>query len=91
MAPRGTGELIGARDLTQDAEPISYDITFTAITQYGLGVNAFAQKLLEGINRTGANPYLRQAFVDSISADILAAKKSYSDGVTTLAGAAIKV
>ena len=89
MFPLKTGEITGRRDLTAAGEVQTYDIDFTGIAQYGLGVDAFAQKLLDGIKITGANPYNRAAFVDAITADILATKKSYSENVGVVKAGAI--
>ncbi len=89
MFPQGTGEITGRRDLTTASEQQTYDINFTGIAQYGLGVDAFAQKLLDGIKITGANPYNRAAFVNAITSDILATKKSYSANVTSVATGAV--
>lgn len=91
MFPKTTGEIVGRRELTAGAEPTTYDVGFTGIAQFGLGVDAFAQQLLNGINITGANPYLRPAFVDKISADILAAKKGYQSNVEGLGSSALHV
>jgi hypothetical protein len=52
----------GQRDLTAAGQQLQYDITFTAITQVGLGVDYYCQQLLENINIMGANPMARQAF-----------------------------
>jgi hypothetical protein len=81
MFPQGTGEVVGRRDLTSASEPTTYDIEFTGIYQFGTGVDAFAQQMLSAINITGANPYNRQAFVNTITADVLAATKSYQASV----------
>jgi hypothetical protein len=91
MFPQGTGEITGRRDMTQANETPTYDISFTGIAQFGLGVDAFAQKLLDGISLTGANPYHRPAFVDNITADILATKKSYANDVQKLGAQALRV
>lgn len=91
MMPKKTGDIVGRRDLTAAGEQTEYDIEFTGIAQFSLGVDAFAQKMLDGISLTGANPYMRDAFIKNISADVLATKKSYSDGVSTLAATAIRV
>ncbi len=91
MFPQGTGEITGRRDLTQANETPTYDISFTGIAQFGLGVDAFAQKLLDGISLTGANPNLRPAFVDNITADILATRKSYANSVEEMGANAIDV
>lgn len=91
MFPKGTGEITGRRDLTSASETTSYDINFTGIFQFGLGVDAFAQKILDGMSLVGANPYNRAAFIDNISADVAAMKKSYGQGISDLASAAVKV
>lgn len=90
MYPQATGEIIGRRDLTQAGEPTTYDINFTAISQFGAGVDAFAQQLLDGINITGANPYQRPAFIDSIQADILAASSGYKNQAETMGSQALR-
>lgn len=89
MFPTGTGEIVGRRDLTQAGEQTTYDITFTALTQFGLGVDQFAQTLLDGINITGANPYLRQAFVNEITANVAAASAGYEKQVETMGANAL--
>jgi hypothetical protein len=91
MYPQGTGEIVGSRDLTAAGETSTYDINFTGIYQFGLGVDVFAQKILDGININGANPQNRPAFVDAISADVLAAQRGYQQGVETLGANSIKV
>ena len=70
MFPLETGDIVGSRDLTSAMNLQELSIRFSAITQYGLGVNAFAQGLLDKINITNANPYLRPAHIDKISADV---------------------
>jgi hypothetical protein len=52
MYPKETGEVIGKRDLTSASEVLTLTIPFTGISQYGLGVNLFAQKILDTINQT---------------------------------------
>lgn len=91
MWPKNTGEITGRRDVTAANETPTYDIPFTGIFQYSLGVDAFAQKMLDQMSLTGANPYLRQAFIDSIQADITATKKGYQDNISALGQAAIRV
>ncbi len=89
MFPTGTGEIVGRRDLTAAGEQTTYDITFTALTQFGLGVDQFAQSLLNGINITGANPYLRPAFISEIAADVRAASAGYQQQVEQLGATAL--
>jgi hypothetical protein len=91
MYPTGTGEVVGRRELTAASEATNYDITFTAISQYGIGVDQFCQKLLDSINITNANPYLRQAFVQEIAADVAAVTQGYRAGAESLGNSAIRV
>jgi hypothetical protein len=85
MYPKETGEVIGKRDLTSASEVLTLTIPFSGISQYGLGVNLFAQKILDTINHTNANPYLRPSFIKDISSDVSAAAEGYKKGIEDLA------
>lgn len=89
MQPKTTGDVTGSRDLTQPGEAVNYDVEFTGITVYNNGVNAFAQRLLNAINITGANPMNRAAWVDRIHADVVAQRKSYGQGIADLSAASV--
>jgi hypothetical protein len=91
MYPQGTGDIDGRRDLNQAGEATSISVEFTGIAQFGLGVDAFAQRLLDAISITGANPHNRPAFVDQISADILATRKGYGNAIETMGASAIRL
>lgn len=81
MMPKTTGANEGRRDLTQAANEVEYSITFTALTQVGFGVNQFAQQLLDQLNLNGANPNLRQAFLQGVSADVAAQQDGYVEQI----------
>ncbi len=89
MFPKGTGEIIGKRDLTTASEILTLNVEFTGISQFNLGTNLFAQQILDQINMTNANPYLRPAFVTKISEDVDTSKEGYKSGVETLGSSAI--
>lgn len=91
MFPKNSGDITGKRDITSAGDKQDYSVEFTGVAQFGLGVDAFSQRLLDGINITGANPTMRPAFVQSIQADILATRKGYQNGVETLGAQAIIV
>jgi hypothetical protein len=91
MYPLGTGEVTGARDITQAGETRTSDITFTGVYQYGVGVDLFAQQILSGISLSGANPENQQAFISQIDANVLAATHGYANGVQTLGAQAVQV
>lgn len=87
MFPLSTGEITGAKDLTAPGETLTYDITMAGFFQYGKGVDQFAQTILSTIQLNGANPSQRPAFVDSISADVLASTAGYNAQVRDLSNA----
>lgn len=89
MMPKSNGTVEAKRDLTSASEVLTLTVEFTGITQVGLGVDTFAQQILDSINIQNANPYLRKSAVESISSDVEAAEKGYKDGVTTLASSAV--
>jgi len=89
MAPQGSGDITGRREMAGGMEIRTIDITFTALTQYGYGVDELAQTVLDGISLTGADAQHRQAFIQSITADLAAIKAGYANNVATLAGTAV--
>lgn len=91
MFPLETGDIVGSRDLTTAMNLQELNIRFSAITQFGLGVNVFAQKLLDNINLTNANPYLRPSHIDKVSADVETHSKfGYKAKTEDLGATAIK-
>ena len=87
MYPKGTGDIIGKRDLTSPGEYADLSIEFTGLTQTGLGVVAFAQAMLDQINIANANPNLRNAFMQAITADVAGNMQAgYKGTAETLGG-----
>lgn len=83
MQPKSSGDITGRRDMTQAGESIDYSIEFTSLTQHGVGVHQFAQRILDGMNLNGMNPNLQKAFVQQISEDVKAAEKGYTETLDT--------
>ena len=73
MFPTGNGDITAKRDLTSSQEILQLDIEFPGIAQSGFGVTAFAQKILDGINITNADPNMKPSFITDVHADVLAA------------------
>lgn len=63
MFPTSTGQITGKRDLKSGQELLTLDIEFPGLSQVGVGVNKFAQSILDTINLTKADPFMRTAFV----------------------------
>lgn len=91
IMPRNNGENIGRRDGMSASEITTYNIPFTGVYQVGNGVLQLAQKIMQAISLTGANPNNRPAFMDAVDANILATKKSYENNVETLGSQAVKL
>lgn len=89
MFPKETGEIIGKRDLTAASEVLNITVPFTGISQFSLGTNLFAQKILNTINMNNSNPYLRPSFIQDISADVNAAQDGYKKGIEDLGKSAV--
>lgn len=89
FAPQNNGEVIGKRDLTSASEILTLSIPFTGISQYGLGVNKFAQTVLDNIRLANANPFNAPAMLKEIQKDVEAAAKGYKQSVLDLGASAV--
>lgn len=89
MMPKGTGDIIGKRNLTEPNELSNLTVEFTGVYQFNLGTNQFAQKILDSINMSNANPYLRPSVIQDISADVQASSNGYKKNVEDLGAAAV--
>lgn len=78
MRPNGAvAPIEGERDLTVAGAGVDIPVTFTAFTQVGSGVEAFAQSILNSISLEGANPNLRKAGIQAMDSNV---KKADTDG-----------
>lgn len=85
MMPKLTGEIIGKRDLTTASELTTLNIGFTGFSQFTLGTNVAAQKILDQISLVNANPYRTPAFIGARDSEV--AKAESGDGETSGLGA----
>lgn len=88
--PKSGAPVEGRRDLTAGGDGLEFSIEFTAISQIGAGVNAFAQRLLDEMNLTGSNPNLRPAFIDKISEDVKKSEHGYAEQIANAARTAVQ-
>ncbi len=88
MHPKTAGEVTGSRDLTAAGESVNYSVEFTALTQEGVGVNMFAQRIFDEMRQTGVNPNLQPAFVQAIQEDVRASENGYTDQLRAASAAA---
>ena len=91
MMPKSTGEIIAKRDLNSASELTTLTVNFSALSQYNLGSNAFAQSILDGINLQNANPYLQPSFIQGLSSDVASATtEGYAQGIAAESANALK-
>lgn len=69
------------RDLTSPGDQVEFSIEFSAISQIGTGVNELAQKMLDEMNITGANPNNREAFVKAVTPDLTSTMPGFTEGI----------
>nr|DAY32492.1 MAG TPA: virion structural protein [Caudoviricetes sp.] len=70
MMPKGAGDKNGRRDISAGGNTRDITITFTALTMQSLGVNQFAQSVLDELNYVGLNPHTRRSAIETISSFI---------------------
>ena len=82
----------GSRDLTTGKEELSVDLTMTAVSQVGAGPIELAQKILDSLNPTNANPWQRPVNIDQVSADVRAVTDAgYAEGLSNAAKMALQL
>jgi len=84
MFPNTTGDVVGRRDLTAAGQNQEITVEWTAVTQHGVGVMNFAQRVMNSMNLAGTNPNMEDAFITSISADVTAIDQGYVESVNAL-------
>lgn len=83
MSPNTSGVLESQYDVTAAADVPEISIEFGGVPFSTLGVLDFAQTVLDKINYVNAGPLARPAFLDKISADVLAGNKGYTEDIAT--------
>ena len=64
----------------------------TAVSQVGAGPIELAQKILDSLNPTNANPWQRPANIDQVSADVRAVTDAgYAEGLSNAAKMALQL
>ena len=92
LFPKTSGEIIGKRNLTEPGEMLEITAEFGGISLFTLGVNDFAQQILDQINTNlpNANPYLQPAWLTGIDSDVSSQAVGYEQGVETLSSTAVQ-
>lgn len=81
MMPNGSGDLNGKRDIASAMQSREVQVEFTAMTMMSMGVNQFAQSILDELNYVGLNPHNRRSSIESISRFIRDVKDSNNEEV----------
>lgn len=91
MRPRDNGKVEGKRDLTSPGDLSELSVGFTGVYQSGIGVDTFAQAILNSLNMNNANPNLRPAFARGIQAEVYATGRGLAGNMNDLASTALRV
>lgn len=81
MKPMTGGENTGSKELGTGGQEVEHSVEFSAITQVGQAVRDFAQRLLDQMNLTGANPNRRPAYLDAVTADVQKGEAGYRETI----------
>ena len=81
MMPLTGGENLGSKEIGTGGQEVEHSVEFSAITQIGQAVSDFAQRLLDELNLTGANPNRRPAYLDELSADVKRGESGYREAI----------
>lgn len=77
MAPKNSGEVTGAKEMSTGGNTSSLSINFTGIQDDSIGVYEMAERELLALDRGGLNPMTRKAFKETIDADVAATNNGY--------------
>jgi len=91
MRPRATGPIEGRKDLTAAGDLSELSIGFTGVYQSGVGVDLFAQAILNSLNMNNANPNLRPAFAKGIRSNVVATGRGLAGNMNDLSSTALRV
>lgn len=72
MMPNGSGDTEGSKEMGAAMQNRDITVEFTAITMQSMGVNQFAQALLDELNYSGLNPQNRRSAIEHVHANIVA-------------------
>jgi len=91
MRPTTTGPIEGRKDLQAAGDLSELSIQFTGVYQSGVGVDLFAQAILNSLNLNNANPNLRPAFAKGIHSDVFATGRGLAGNMNDLSSTALRV
>lgn len=91
MMPNTSGPIEGSRDLTAGMELNEIQVTFSGVTQYGVGVNTYAQKVLESLRLKNADPFHQPAMIDEIDANVASSENGYIEQIEDASNTYIQV
>lgn len=91
MWPLSTGDITAKREMATEHEIVDISITFTGISDTGLGTNICGQTMLEKIYKKDANPWLRKCFQATTDQNVSSVDQvaGYNQGIDELQKAQI--
>lgn len=78
------GENIAGRQLQQDGEQRTYNLSWQGVQKVGFAVDQLAQAFLDDMRVTGIDPSYQQPFVNNVDSSIQAIQTGYSEQIARL-------
>lgn len=78
------GENIGSRQLQQDGEIATYNLSWTGFQKVGYAVDKLAQAFMDAQRVTGIDPSYQPTFVSGVDSNVGAVKTGYSEQINLL-------
>ena len=79
--PKDTGDIIGSKDIDGSGELLQISVPMAGFAQVGVGVNIFAQSLLDSVSKLKTASDSRPAFIDEIDTDVSAVERGYAEDI----------
>lgn len=89
--PKGPGDRTMSREMGAASDKQTLNIEWACIAQRGYGVLKLAREVMATMNIAGANPTMAVPLVSQASADAQSARRSFEQGITTLANSQVSV
>lgn len=82
--PKSNGPVEGKMDKNSALSIKDLSLEFTILAFYGEGTRVVGQMLMDAITTTWANPNIKNAFINSVSADVAKVARGYKESVETI-------
>lgn len=83
------GENIGSRQLQQDGELATYNLSWTGWQKVGFAVDKLAQGFMDAVRVSGMDPQYQANFVTGVDSNVSAVSTGFTEQITTIKNALV--